>query len=71
MAITKWRDAYTYTKTNLKHVKADLGKTAICRTHGKIVYRGKKYIVIEQHTATVVGGNDYFVIPKSLVFKRK
>lgn len=64
----KWRDAYTYTKTTLPEVRKDLGQTAICSTHGKVVHKDDTYTIIEYHKSSH-NQNDYFVIPTSLIIQ--
>jgi hypothetical protein len=69
--MVRWRDAYTFTKSNLKQVVGELGKTAMCKTHGRVVHKDKTYTVVEQHTASVEYGNDYFIIPTALIIRKK
>ncbi len=69
MAILKWRDAYTEDKSTLEKIKKELGTVAICETHGRTVYRGKNYIILEQNKVSNCQSNDYFIIPKSLIIR--
>ncbi len=67
----KWRDAYTSERTSLKVVRSNLYKSAICKTYGRVAYKDKTYTVIERHsTAGCLEGNDYFIIPTSLILKK-
>lgn len=68
----KWRDAYTSTKNNLKQVIKDLNRTALCKTHGKVVYKDKMYTVLLQHEVKgCAEGNDYFIIPTALIYGKR
>ena len=71
MVSIRWQDAYAVDRTNLEEVKKRLGKDCICNTHGKIVFENKQFLVLEQHNGGTEYGNDYFIVPKSIIIKRR
>ena len=66
-----WQDIYTLTDTNFEEVKKSFGKCGMSESYGKVVYEDKERVVLLQNTIKCVDdGDDYIIIPKSVIRRR-